>query len=90
MVCHYICYIKVLWVPRFDQSFGIYGCQKLIWRDCGGQPSDCLEEEDESLLFSSVLKGLQSEISQHVGNTSRGVVFVILVDEVRCTPLDVF
>ena len=24
----------------FDQSFGGYGCQKLIGRDCGGQTSD--------------------------------------------------
>ena len=77
-------------VPRFDQSFGIYGCQKLIWRDCGGQPSDYLEEEGESLLFSSFQKGLQSEISQHVGDTSRGAVFVILVDEVSCMSLAVF
>ena len=74
----------------FDQSFGIYGCQKLICRDCGGQPSDYLEEEAESLLFASVLKGLQSEVSQHVGDTSRGAVFVILVDEASCTSLDVF
>ena len=90
MVCHYICYIKVLWVPRFDQSFGIYGCQKLIWGDCRGQPSDYLEEEGESSLFSSILKRLHSEISQHVGDTSRGAVFVILVDEVSCPSLAVF
>ena len=63
--------------------------QKLIWRDCGVQPSDCLEEEGESLLFSSILKRLQSKISQHVGDTSRGVVFAVLVDEVSCTSLDV-
>ena len=90
MVYHYICGLKVLWVPRFDQSFEIYGCQKLVWSDCGGQPSDYLEEEGELLLFSSILKGLQSKISQHVGDTSRGAVFVILVDEASCTSLDVF
>ena len=68
--------VKVLGVSRFDQSFGIYKCQKLICRNCRGQPSDCLEEEGKSLLFSSILKRLQSEVSQHVGDTSRGVVFV--------------
>ena len=51
---------------------------------------DCLEEEGLSLLFSSILKRLQSEVSQHVGDTSRGAVFVILVDEASCTSLDVF
>ena len=53
----YICCLKLvkgLWVPRFDQSFGIYRCQKLIWRDCGGQPSDCREEEGELLLLTPV------------------------------------
>ena len=49
-----------------------------------------LEEEGESSLFSSILKRLQSEISQHVGDTSRGAVFVILVDEVSCPSLAVF
>ena len=81
MVYHYICClkVKVVWVPnpRFDQSFGIYRCQNLIWMDSGGQPSDCLEEEGQSLLFSSILKRLQSEVSQHVGDTSRGAVFVV-------------
>ena len=90
MVYHYVCCLKVCWVPRFDQSFGIYRCQKLICRDCRGQPSDYLEEESESLLFSSILKRLQSEVSQHVGDTSRGAVFVILVDEVSCMSLAVF
>ncbi len=46
---------------------------------CGGQPSDYLEEEGKLLLLSSILKRLQSEVSQHVGDTSRGAVFVILV-----------
>ena len=68
--------VKVLGVSRFDQSFGIYKCQKLICRNCRGQPSDCFEEEGKSLLFSSILKRRQSEVSQHVGDTSRGVVFV--------------
>ena len=49
-----------------------------------------LEEKGESLLFSSILKGLLSEISQYVGDISRGEVFVILVDEASCTSLDVF
>ena len=43
----------------------------------------------KSLLFSSNLKRLQSKVSQHVGDTSRGAVFVILVDEASCTYLDV-
>ena len=49
-----------------------------------------LEEKGESLLFSSILKRLLSEISQYVGDISRGAVFVILVDEASCTSLDVF
>ena len=49
-----------------------------------------LEEEGQSLLFSSILKRLQSEVSQHVGDTSREVVFVILVDQVSCISLDDF
>ena len=75
MVCHYICCLNVCWVPRVDQSCGIYSCQKLICRECGGQPSDYLEGEGNSLLFSSILKQLQSKVSQHVGDTSRGAVF---------------
>ena len=31
---------------------------------------DCLEEEGLSLLFSSILKRLQYNVSQHVGDTS--------------------
>ena len=45
VVCHYICCLKVRWVPRVDQSFGIYTCQKFVCRDCVGQPSDYLEKE---------------------------------------------
>ena len=57
----------------------------------GLQGSDLyLEEEGESLLFSPILKGLQSKSSQHVGDTSRDAFFVILVDELSCTFLDVF
>ena len=37
-----------------------------------------------------LMKQLQSKASQHVGDTSRGAVFVIVVDEESCTPLDVF
>ena len=37
--------------------------------DCGGQPSDSLEEKGKSLLFSSSLKRLQSGVSQHVSDT---------------------
>ena len=44
-----------------------------------GQPSDYLAEEGKSLLFPSIMKRLQSEVSQHVGDTSMGAVFVILV-----------
>ena len=36
------------------------------------------------------MKRLQSEFSQHVGDMSRGAVFVILIDEASCTSLDVF
>ena len=50
----------------------------------------CLEEEGKSLLFAPILKRLQSEVSQHVGDTSSGAVFVIWVDEASCTSLDVF
>ena len=35
----------------FDQSFGSYGCQKIIHGDCRGQASGCLEEEGQSLPF---------------------------------------
>ena len=42
------------------------------------------------MLFPSILKRLQSEVSQHVGDTSSGAVFVIWVDEASCTSLDVF
>ena len=40
--------------------------------------------------FSSILKRLQSGVSQHGGDTSRSAVFVILVDGASCTSLDVF
>ena len=73
MVCHYICCFKVHWVPRFDQSFGIYSTVSKTHLQ--GLPTDYLSPK--SLLFSSILKRLQSEVSQHVGDTSRGVVFVI-------------
>ena len=73
--------LEVCWVSGFDQSFGIYECQNLICRNCRGQPSDYLEEEGQLLLFSFILKQLQSEVSQHVGDTSRGTVFVTVVDE---------
>ena len=82
--------LKSIEFGRFDQSFGIYRCQKLVRRDCGGQPSDCLKEKCKLLLFSSILKRLQSEVSQHVGDTSSDAVFVILVDETSCMSLDVF
>ena len=49
-----------------------------------------LKEEGQSLLFSSVLKRLQSGVSQHGGDTSRSAVFVILVDEASYTSLDFF
>ena len=51
---------------------------------------DCLEEEGLSFLFPSILKRLQSEVPQHVGDTSREAAFVILVDKANCTSLDVF
>ena len=90
VVYHYICCLKVRWIPRFDQSFGIYRCQKLMCSVRWGQPSDYLEEEGQSLPFSSILKRLQSGVSQHGGDTSRSAVFVILVDGASCTSLDVF
>ena len=43
--------VKVLGVSRFDQSFGIYRCQKLICRNCGGRPSVCLEEQGSHCCF---------------------------------------
>ena len=50
---------------------------------------DYFEEEDKLLLFSSILKRLQSEVSQHGGDTYRGAVSVILVDEASYTSRDV-
>ena len=41
------------------------------------------------MLFSSILKRLQSEVSKHVGDTSRGAVFEVLVDEASFMSLDV-
>ena len=63
--------LEVCWVSGFDQSFGISECQKLICSNCRGQPSDYLEEGGQFLLFSFILKRLQSEASQHVGDTLR-------------------
>ena len=60
---------------------------KLLCRDCGGLT---VEEEGQSLLFSSIVKRLQSEASQYVGDTSRGVVFVILIDQASCISLHDF
>ena len=87
MVYRNVCCLELCWILGFDQSFGTYGCQKLICMDCRGQLSDCLEAEGKSLLFSSNPKRLQSEVSRHVGDTCRGAVFVILVDEASCTCL---
>ena len=49
---------------------------------------DYFEEEGKLLLFSSILKRLQSEVSQH-GVTHTGVQSVILVDEASYTSRDV-
>ena len=93
MVYHYICCFKVKagWVPRFDQSFGIYlsnshldgqwGVSLLTVLRRRISRCDCLEEEGLSLLFSSILKQLQYNISQRVGDTSSSAVFVLVVDE---------
>ena len=56
---------------------------------CGGQPSDYLDEEGQLLMFPSIFKRLRSEVSQHVGDTSREEVFVILV-KANCTSLGCF
>ena len=89
---HYICCLGVRWSSGLYQSFGTYGCQKLIYSNCTGLPSDYLEEEGQSLLFPSLSnsKGLQSKVSLHVGDTSRTAFSVILFDEVSCMSLDVF
>ena len=42
------------------------------------------------MLFPSILKRLQLEVSKHLGDTSSGAVFVIWVEEASCTSLDVF
>ena len=75
--------VEVHWVSGFNQSFGTYQCQKLICRDCRCQPSEsvCLEERViccHFILFWSECRAR----SLHFGDASRGVVFVILVDEV--------
>ena len=71
-----------------SQAFLIYSY--IISTAIGTWHSVLQSQHSKSLLFSSILKRLQSEVSQHVGDTSRGAVFVILVDEVSCTSLDVF
>ena len=73
------------WVSGFGQSFGTYECQKLICRDCGGQSSDYFAEEGQSLMFPSILKRLQSDVFQLVGDTTRVAVIMTMISLVKST-----
>ena len=84
MAYHYIC-CRAAGFLGLISLLELLKCQKLICRDCGGQSSDYFAEEGQSLVFPSILKRLQSDVSQLVGDTTRGAVIMTMISLVKST-----